>query len=237
MIKMSEGRWSNSEIATVGVLSAKWPKTETSYWSALNESVENLRSMLSLLNDRFESIDKDSDLSPSGRNKRRVEMAQQALKELADYEPQRKAESAVARRIENLKAKLTTLPSPTSQADLHLAAEIRATIRAHKEPETFALSLRSDSRAMAAVLAGPAFLSGLNDEGLQRLRDAALRSLHPAELLEIEELQNAEKHARESVKLAAHRIAKRAGMVEGVNGWHHTSEAPPAKPAAAKPAA
>jgi len=226
---MSDSKWSASEIGTVGALSARWPRTETTYWQSLHESVEGLRSMLSMLNDRFESVDKDPDLSPTGRNKRRTEMARDALAELDQYAPLTKAGNAVARRVQNLKEKLTTLPGPASTADVHIAAEIRAAIRQHKEPEAFALSLRSDPKAMAAVLAAPAFLSGLNDDGQNRLRDAALRSLHPVELNEIEELTKAEAHAREAVKLAQHRIAKRAGMLQGADGqWH----ADPVKPSA-----
>src|SRR5207249_96596 len=47
-----EMKWSNLEM-DVGVLSARWPKVETTYWNALRESVDGVRQMMRLLNDRM----------------------------------------------------------------------------------------------------------------------------------------------------------------------------------------
>src|SRR5437879_640926 len=100
--------WSNSEMH-VGALSAKWPKDDLSYWKSLRESVDALRSLMSMLNDKFVDIDQDADLSPQGRKSRRVEMAKGALAELNEFAPLTKAANTVARRVENLRAKLTAL--------------------------------------------------------------------------------------------------------------------------------
>jgi hypothetical protein len=143
-----------------------------------------------------------------------------------------KASSTVARRVENLRAKLTALPGPTSQANIHIAAEIRAAIKQHKTPEQFAFELRSDPKAMAAVLAAPAFLSGLKDEAVGRLREAALQALHPAEVQEIAALESAEKVARDAVTVAAERIASRAGLKKNMAGEYEINNTPTAKSAA-----
>jgi hypothetical protein len=212
--------WSNSEMH-VGALSAKWPTGESgdlSYWKSLRESVEAVRGLMELLNGRFIDVDKDPNLSPVGRANQRTKMAREALEELKAFEPLTRASNTVARRIANLKEKLTALPGPSSVADIHLAAEIRAAIKQHKTPEAFAFELRSDPKAMAAVLAAPAFLSGLKDEAVGRLREAALQALHPQEVQEIADLEQAQKVAADAVRVASERIAQRAGLQKNMNG-------------------
>jgi hypothetical protein len=89
-----------------------------------------------------------------------------------------------------------------------------------------------------SILSAPAFLSGLNDEGVGRIRDAALRTLHPAEILEIAALEEAEKVARDAVKIAEERIATRAGLRKSMGGdWQHVSETTPVAPTPTKQAA
>jgi hypothetical protein len=74
----------------------------------------------------------------------------------------------------------------------------------------------------------------LTDEAVGRIRDAALRSLHPQEIAEIEQLQQAEKVAADAVRVAAERIATRAGLMRGMDGkWYHPSETTPAASAKA----
>jgi hypothetical protein len=223
-------KWSNLEM-DVGILSARWPKIETTYWNALRESVDVLRHMMQMLNDRFDAVEQDADLSPQGRIRRRVDIARDVLSELSDYAPMTKAANAVARRVANLKEKLTVLPAtPTSAAEISLAAEIRSIIRAKPEPERFAFDLRSDAKVVQAILSGPASLSGLTDEAVGRIRDAALEALHPNEVAEIAHLEAAEKVARQAVKHAQERIAKRAEMRQDTDGaWRHTSEPSPTR--------
>jgi hypothetical protein len=140
-----------------------------------------------------------------------------------------KATNAVARRINALKERMTVLPAtPTSAAEVSLAAEIRVAIRAKPEPERFAFDHRSDAKVVRAILSGPAFLSGLTPEAIHRIRDAALQALHPKEVEEIAELEAAEKIARQAVKHAQERIAKRADLRQDSDGaWRHMSEPSP----------
>jgi hypothetical protein len=222
-------KWSNLEM-DVGVLSARWPKIETTYWNSLRESVDGLREMMRLLNDRMDAVEHDADLSPKGMVRLRADIARGALSELNDYVPLTKATNAVARRINALKERMTVLPAtPTSAAEIALAAEIRAAVRAKPEPEKFAFEHRTDPKLVAAVLGAPAFLSGLTPEAVDRIRDIALRSLHPAEVEEISALEAAEMVAAQAVQHARERIAKRGEMRLDMDGiWRHTSEPSPA---------
>jgi len=95
-------RWSNSE-KNVGALSAKWPKNAEdapSYWRALHDTIDGVRAVMGMLDDQFEMIDQVSDLSPSGRAKRRAEKAASALAEIDEnYAPLAKAANLVERRV------------------------------------------------------------------------------------------------------------------------------------------
>jgi hypothetical protein len=220
-------RWSSVE-KSVGTLSAKWPKKDDlpSYWTVLHDSVDTLRGLMQVLDDAFEAIDNNPDLSSSGRSKKRIEEATSVLKELEKYEPLEKASNLVARKVAKLHEKMSVLPESPSGADIAIAAEIRAAIKAESEPEKFAFGLRSDAKVVRAILSAPAFLSGMTDEGLGRLREAALHALHPAEVSEVAELTAAEKIARDALALAKERIATRAGLTKGADG---TWTAPDAK--------
>src|SRR5258707_1030719 len=180
-------KWSTME-KNVGPLAANWPKAETAgFWGDLHDSVGTLRGILETLDGVFEAIDTNPDLSPSGRNRRRTEEGERTLKELegSDYEPMRKASAAVARRIEKLREKMTALPGTPAGADVHVAAEIRAVIRQQKEPEQFARALLGDAKIMGAINNTPAFLSGMDESAIARLREAALLALHPEEIREV----------------------------------------------------
>jgi len=109
---------------------------------------------------------------------------------------------------------MTALPGSPEGADVHVAAEIRAVLRSKPEPEKFARELLSDAKTMGSILNAPAFLSGMSEEALERLRTAALLALHPDEIAEVEQLEAAERHARDAVELARERIAKRAGIIK-----------------------
>jgi len=62
----------------------------------------------------------------------------------------------------------------------------------------------------------------------KQIRDAALQALHPKEVEEIAQLEGAEKVARQAVKHAQERMAKRAEMRQDPDGaWRHTSEPSP----------
>ena len=123
-------RWSNSE-KNVGALSAKWPKNAEdapSYWRALHDTIDGVRAVMGMLDDQFEMIDQVSDLSPSGRAKRRAEKAASALAEIDEnYAPLAKAANLVERRVAKVRENVTLLPGSTTPTgvDIALAAEIR----------------------------------------------------------------------------------------------------------------
>src|SRR5262249_43863726 len=177
----------------VGQLSAKWPKegeeAKTTYWSALHQSIDDLRGLMFTLDDRFETIDNDPLLSPVGRAQARAKLAGSALDELKEYAPAKKAANAVTRRIEILREKINVPPTtPQNQAEVAIAGEIRAMCRAAENPEAFAFAHRSNAQTVAAILSAPDFLSGLSAEAAERIRVVALEALHPNEVRQLADL-------------------------------------------------
>src|SRR5262245_47051813 len=121
--------WSNMEM-NVGILAEKWPKNELSYWVALHQAVDSLRQTMRHVNDRMGALENDADLSDRGKARIRADVAKEVLQTLDDFPPLKKASNTVARRIDNLRQRITVLPdAPTSAADLNLATEIRNLVR------------------------------------------------------------------------------------------------------------
>src|SRR5262245_52565484 len=109
-------KWSNMEMH-VGILAEKWPKTETSYWLSLHQAVDSLRQTMRNVNDRMYAVENDADLSDKGKARLRADVAKEVLQALDDYAPLKRAHNAVARRIDNLKQRISVLPdAPTSAA-------------------------------------------------------------------------------------------------------------------------
>jgi hypothetical protein len=161
------------------------------------------------LNERFESIDTDPNLSDQGKTRARAELAASALSELAEYKPTKKAAAAVQRRLENLREKLTVLPgAPTSHADIALATEIRGLIRSQAEPEQWVFKHRADAKIINAVLAAPAVLSGLEPEAVERIRALATEVNHPQEVAQMRDLEQAQKVTEQALEHARERTPK-----------------------------
>lgn len=163
---------------------------------------------------RMTMVETDDDLSPKGRAKLRADIANEVLAELDQFQPLSKAKNVVARRISNLKEKMVALPGePTTQKDLAVAGEIRALLRAKGEDaEQFAFSHRTDPKLVAAILGAPAFLSGMSQDAVERLRAVASQALYPAEVEEIAALEAAERVAMQAAEHARERIARRAEL-------------------------
>jgi hypothetical protein len=204
-------RWSNME-KTVGVLAEKFPQNDLSYWLALRAAVDYARGTMQDLDNRFALVENNAELSDVGKAKARADIAEQALRTLNDCAALKKARGAVARRIENLREKIGTMSAPTEPADIALAGEIRSLVRMEANPSAFAFANRTNKDLVRAITSGPAFLSGMTDQEVERLRKDSLLALHPEEAAEIESLTWAEGVAQDAVKLAAERIAKRGGV-------------------------
>ncbi|TIM48775.1 hypothetical protein [Mesorhizobium sp.] len=165
--------------ARIAPASIRWPSTAI-HWEKLKKAVDAIRVLITVVNANCKAVEQDSDLSPEGIARKRIEIGRRALGELADFAPQRSAEAAVTSALAMFDAGMVDLPKPPSGiAEVALAQELRAHVRAQENPTGFVLNHLDDGRVVGAVLHAPGFLSGLKDEGLNVIRDRARSALHP----------------------------------------------------------
>ena len=182
--KVMSRRLTDVQIAAYVIPTApRWPSREvgkTVAWQRLHDAVEALRVLVRVVDDGCLQAEQDQDLSLDGIARRRAALGRQALSELEQFKPLQTAERAVAENIDYLEKKMVDLPQPpTHIADVALAQEIRAYIRAQKSPIDGAAKSISDPRILSAILNAPPFLSGLNDSEFNLVRERARTALHP----------------------------------------------------------
>ncbi|TIL63152.1 MAG: hypothetical protein E5Y89_25830, partial [Mesorhizobium sp.] len=177
--------------AHIAPTSARWPSTAL-HWEKLKKAVEAIRELVAGMDADCMAVERDSDLSVDGIARRRVEIARRAFGKLADLPTQTAAEAAVASAISMFEARMVDLPkSPLTVAEVALAQELRTYMRAQKNPIGFVLNHLDDKRLVGAVLDAPGFLSGLEDEGLNVIRDRAKSALHPEQVQQRKDAEEA----------------------------------------------
>ena len=101
-------RLSDNEIAVrVVPTMLRWPPEIV--FDRMRDCVEALRSMLRVLDERCEHVERDTDLKPESISRRRIQLGEEALAELAVFEPLHRAERAVDEHIKHLDTKTQNL--------------------------------------------------------------------------------------------------------------------------------
>lgn len=197
-------RMSDTEIAVrVVPTSVRWPDTSSTTWDKLRACVKSLRGVLRALDNDCAAVETSTDLSAQGVERRRQEVAQKALSQLAAYAPLIAAERAAASDLSGLEEKMGKLSAPPADvADALLAAEMRAHVAKQNSPLEFAMKSMSDARVLGALLHAPAFLSGLTDDQLNAIRHRAREAAHPAEAESHRWLKKALEEVRSGVEAA-----------------------------------
>ena len=90
----------------------RWPSSDaasTIVWDRLRDSVEALRSLVRSVDDDCDKVEHDSHLKPESISRRRIQLGEEALAELAVFEPLHRAERAVDEHIKHLDTKTQNL--------------------------------------------------------------------------------------------------------------------------------
>ena len=85
----------------------RWPPEIV--FDQMRDCVEALRSMLRVLEERCDRVERDTDLKPESISRRRIQLGEEALAKLAAFEPLQKAERAVDENIKHLDTKTQNL--------------------------------------------------------------------------------------------------------------------------------
>lgn len=213
---MAAKRLTDIEIqARICPTSLRWSAADprTTAWTALFDGVDILRNMMRLLDDACVTLEKDIDLTPDAISRRRTEIGQKAFNELREWPPLQRAERTVTSTINSLEQKMVALPQPPSSvADVALAQELRAHIKAQQRPIDFVSKNMADGRVLSAVLNAPPFLSGLTDSEFGLIRERARASLHPVQSGEQQKLTRALAELIEGVAAARRMTCERCEL-------------------------
>jgi hypothetical protein len=87
----------------------RWPSSEIAAWDRLRESVEALRKMLRALDDACHEVEHNRHINPQDIRRRRIQLGDQALRELAAFKRLHSAEHTVAENIDGLEPKTQNL--------------------------------------------------------------------------------------------------------------------------------
>ena len=87
----------------------RWASSEGASWDRLRECVEALRSLARSVDDKCHQVERNTDLKPENISRRRIQLGEEALAELAAFEPLHRAERAVDEHIKHLDTKTQNL--------------------------------------------------------------------------------------------------------------------------------
>ena len=87
----------------------RWASSEGASWDRLRECVEALRSLARSVDDKCHQVERNTDLKPENISRRRIQLGEEALAELAVFEPLHRAERAVDKNINDLEPKMQNL--------------------------------------------------------------------------------------------------------------------------------
>lgn len=105
---MLKHRMTDLEIAVrVVPTMLRWPPEIA--FDRMRDCVEALRNILRVLDERCEQDERDTDLKPESISRRRIQLGEKALAELAVFEPLHRAERAVDEHIKHLDTKTQNL--------------------------------------------------------------------------------------------------------------------------------
>jgi len=208
----------------------RWPAglAKTIAWDRLRECVDALRGLVFMANASCVEAEQDQDLSPEGIIRRRTQIGQQALAELADFKPLQIAEKAVANNLAFLEQRMVELPTKptTNSVEFLMEQEIRRYLNEQKSPANFVLKSMSDQRLISAVLTAPPYLSGLSDTQWNMVRERARAALHPEQAEMQEWLNKALAEVREGTAAAKRILLERCEMREDDNGQFRSIREP-----------
>ena len=206
----------------------RWPETGTTIaWRRLHECVDALRGLVQTVDLHCIEAEQNRDFSAAGIMRRRTQVGQQALTELAQFKPLQLAEKAAQENIEHLEKKMVDLPQPpTNVADVALAQEIRSYVSKQKSPIDIAVKSVTDARICGAVLNAPPFLSGLSDAEFNLVRERARTALHPEQVQMQQSLMKALKELREGVAATKRMLLERCEMREDDDGLASSARMP-----------
>lgn len=206
--------------ATIVPQQQSWPAPDYLHWKALHAAADEARQRATGAFSMMDEIDKDPDLSPEGKRRRKQQAASEAIADFQQSRSLANAKAAVERQVTKWAEKTgMAIKPPTNIAEAVVQSEIRAHVAAMKGSKVGFLQQHvSDPRVASAVLSAPPFLSGLSDAEVAVVQQRMEKHVAP----EIAEARDATlkglKEAKEGWRRAQDKIGEKAGLTKGADG-------------------
>jgi hypothetical protein len=215
--------WTKERINLVGAHDIAFPTTTVTHWNQLRAVTKGVREELTELDATLLKIEQNKDLSAEGIKRQKAAVAKEVLTKLQNYHSLELAEYEAGVRAEKLDQKVSevmALGKPRDHGEAQVASEIRSFLKQQGDGALMkAVSLKSDYRLINAVLSAPAFLSGMSEDDVGKLKAEVLQTSDPQ--IEKVALQRAVDVCRSAVNTATTMIVERAGLRKKLNedGW------------------
>jgi len=206
--------------ATIVPQQSSWPAPDYVHWQKLHAAADEARQRVSGAFSIMDEIDKDPDLSPEGKERKKKKAAAEAIADFQNSKMVSNAKEAVERQRAKWAEKTgVASKAPTNFAEAMVHAEIRAHLAAMKGGKLGLVEQHiSDPRVASAVLGAPSFLRGLTDTEIAIVHKKAEQHVAPKIAEARDATLKSMEEAEKGWQRAKDKIGERAGLTKGPDG-------------------
>lgn len=207
----------------------KWPN-EHYHWQLLHKAAEKVRELVQTSFAKMDAIERASDYTPQGKQRRRAKIGQEALAEIAACKSVQSARDSVASMQARWQAQLgLKFKTAETEAQAVLHAQIRDRLFHMKDSRdrlSFLEKHAGDMTVLAAILEAPPCVSNLSTAELAMVQVKAQGHLNPDIIAARDEASKALQELEQGWERAQVVIAQRAGLQKGQDGvWTQPADA------------
>ena len=208
----SKDRWPSPDVQVSIMEDRPTIKGGALHWSALHAAVDDARDRVTKAFAKMAAIEDDRNLSASGRDLKKQEIADAAIAGFEKAKTLAAARESVERQISKWDVQLGLTPEqPATIGDAMIQGEIRSHLASLRSGDRMAFIDSHATEVAAAVLAAPSFLSGLTHAELGVVKQRIGARANP-EIAEAKaETTKALAHAEQGWRAAIRQINDRAG--------------------------
>lgn len=213
--------------ASIAPHQAAWPDDKV-HWQRLHEVADTARNAVATAWSRIDEIERDNDLSPEGKARRRAQVAADAIALLESDNALSRAQTSVKSVMEKWSGMVgAVVKKPADMHEVAVHDAIRRHVASLKGNKLgFIEKNASDPVVASALLTAPAFLSDLSETERAAVQAKAESHLDPKIIEARESTKKALDEVEAAWKTARAKIAESGGLEKDVSGnWTARSAA------------
>ena len=213
--------------ASIVPTQARWPEPQVLHWIKLHACADEARDRVAQAWAAMAEIDNNGDLCPDGKQRRKQEVALEALAQFEKSNTLAAAKEAAHRQLDKWAEKTgLSVKTPMNFAEAMVGAEIRAHLAAMKQNRIgFLEKHATDPVVASAVLGAPGFLSGLSENDVAFVKKRVEKHVAPEITKARDATLKGVKEAEEGWQRAKDKIGERVGFFSKASDgtWHTDS--------------